>query len=233
MLHFHERSVTPAELADEHRVARLVESGRDLVGLFAPRQRRQLAALLWLCGALAPAAATSRPPSRGNLARAAAPVVRRLCARLRLPLGATARRRAAHRPVRHLAVQRHGRPFRRHRRRAKLCRAMGHRALRAGQGCQLRHREKHRQGHRAHHRGRGNLFLVRGDHDEFPGQRPGKFAVDRHLPLHRHRAIAPRAGFRGPAHFAIVAAAAGIAAYVVFMATVDVPMYFGTGRPTL
>jgi hypothetical protein len=33
--------------------------------------------------------------------------------------------------------------------------------------------------------------------------------------------------FRGPVQFAIAAAAAGIAAYVVFMATVDVPMYFG------
>jgi hypothetical protein len=37
--------------------------------------------------------------------------------------------------------------------------------------------------------------------------------------------LVPR--FRGPAQFGIAAAAAGIAAYVVFMATVDVPMYFG------
>ena len=37
--------------------------------------------------------------------------------------------------------------------------------------------------------------------------------------------LVPR--FRGPAQFAIAAAAAGIAAYVVFMATIDVPLYFG------
>ena len=39
--------------------------------------------------------------------------------------------------------------------------------------------------------------------------------------------------FRGPAQFAIAAAAAGIAAYVVFMATVDVPMYFGRWQADL
>ena len=152
VLHFRERSVTPAEASDERRVARLVESGRDLVGLFARSSAPSTSRRCCGCApAIAPAAATSRPPS-GNLARAAVALVRRLCARLRLPLRAAARRRAAHRPVRHLALQRHGRPLRRHRRRAKLCRAMGHRALRAGQGRQLRHREKHRQGHRAHHR---------------------------------------------------------------------------------
>ena len=43
--------------------------------------------------------------------------------------------------------------------------------------------------------------------------------------------LAPR--FRGPAQFAIAAAAAGIAAYVVFMATVDVPMYFGRWQADL
>jgi hypothetical protein len=39
--------------------------------------------------------------------------------------------------------------------------------------------------------------------------------------------------FRGAAQFAIAAAAAGIAAYVVFMATVDVPMYFGRWQTDL
>ena len=43
--------------------------------------------------------------------------------------------------------------------------------------------------------------------------------------------LVPR--FRGPAQFAIAAAAAGIAAYVVFMATVDVPMYFGRWQADL
>src|ERR1700676_3602327 len=43
--------------------------------------------------------------------------------------------------------------------------------------------------------------------------------------------LVPR--FRGPARFAIAAAAAGIAAYVVFMATVDVPMYFGRWQADL
>jgi hypothetical protein len=43
--------------------------------------------------------------------------------------------------------------------------------------------------------------------------------------------LVPR--FRGPAQLAIAAAAAGIAAYVVFMATVDVPMYFGRWQADL
>src|SRR6202034_4712760 len=43
--------------------------------------------------------------------------------------------------------------------------------------------------------------------------------------------LVPR--FRGPPQFAIAAAAAGIAAYVVFMATVDVPMYFGRWQADL
>src|ERR1700675_1778864 len=43
--------------------------------------------------------------------------------------------------------------------------------------------------------------------------------------------LVPR--FRGPAQFAIAAAAAGIAAYVVFMVTVDVPMYFGRWQADL
>ena len=43
--------------------------------------------------------------------------------------------------------------------------------------------------------------------------------------------LVPR--FRGPAQFAIAAAAAGIAAYVVFMATIDVPMYFGRWQADL
>jgi hypothetical protein len=43
--------------------------------------------------------------------------------------------------------------------------------------------------------------------------------------------LVPR--FRGSAQFAIAAAAAGIAAYVVFMATVDVPMYFGRWQADL
>ena len=43
--------------------------------------------------------------------------------------------------------------------------------------------------------------------------------------------LVPR--FRGPAQFAIAAAAAGIAAYVVFMATVDVPTYFGRWQADL
>jgi hypothetical protein len=43
--------------------------------------------------------------------------------------------------------------------------------------------------------------------------------------------LVPR--FRGPAQFAIAAAAAGIATYVVFMATVDVPMYFGRWQADL
>ena len=43
--------------------------------------------------------------------------------------------------------------------------------------------------------------------------------------------LVPR--FRGPAQFAIAAAAAGIAAYVVFMATVNMPMYFGRWQADL
>src|SRR6202035_308038 len=43
--------------------------------------------------------------------------------------------------------------------------------------------------------------------------------------------LVPR--FRGPAQLAIAAAAAGIAAYVVFMGTVDVPMYFGRWQADL
>jgi hypothetical protein len=43
--------------------------------------------------------------------------------------------------------------------------------------------------------------------------------------------LVPR--FRGAAQFAIAAAAAGIAAYVVFMATIDVPMYFGRWQADL
>jgi len=43
--------------------------------------------------------------------------------------------------------------------------------------------------------------------------------------------LVPR--FRGPAQLAIATAAAGIAAYVVFMATVDVPMYFGRWQADL
>jgi len=43
--------------------------------------------------------------------------------------------------------------------------------------------------------------------------------------------LVPR--FRGTAQFAIAAAAAGIAGYVVFMATVDVPMYFGRWQADL
>src|SRR6202030_2154491 len=43
--------------------------------------------------------------------------------------------------------------------------------------------------------------------------------------------LVPRS--RGPAQFASPAAAAGIAAYVVFMATVDVPMYFGRWQADL
>jgi hypothetical protein len=43
--------------------------------------------------------------------------------------------------------------------------------------------------------------------------------------------LVPR--FRGPAQLAIAAAAAGIAFYVVFMASVDVPMYFGRWQADL
>ena len=43
--------------------------------------------------------------------------------------------------------------------------------------------------------------------------------------------LVPR--FRGPAQMAIAATAAGIAAYVVFMGTVDVPMYFGRWQADL
>jgi len=43
--------------------------------------------------------------------------------------------------------------------------------------------------------------------------------------------LVPR--FRGPAQLAIAAAAAGIAAYVVFMATIDVPTYFGRWQADL
>jgi hypothetical protein len=43
--------------------------------------------------------------------------------------------------------------------------------------------------------------------------------------------LVPR--FRGAAQLAIAATAAGIAAYVVFMATVDVPMYFGRWQADL
>jgi hypothetical protein len=43
--------------------------------------------------------------------------------------------------------------------------------------------------------------------------------------------LVPR--FRGPAQLAIAAAAAGIAGYVIFMATIDVPMYFGRWQADL
>ncbi len=39
--------------------------------------------------------------------------------------------------------------------------------------------------------------------------------------------------FRGIAQIAIAAAAAGVAAYVMFMATVDVPMYFARWQAEL
>ena len=208
------------------------KSGCGLVGLFDGRQRREYCLV---AGIALPFRARPRPGGEpAHYAdRAALPAERCLCARLRLPLHPAARRRAAHLPVRYLALQRDGRPFRRDRGRAKLRRAMGHRARALG---------KVANSDTAKNIAKaivptivvaeicswyavittnflGNVlenslwtitFLIIG------------IALSR---------LVPR--FRGPAQFAIAAAAAGIAAYVVFMSTVDVPMYFGRWQADL
>src|ERR1700754_3711970 len=95
--------------------------------------------------------------------------------RLRLPLGAAARRRAAHLPVRHLVVERAGRPVGRDRRRGLLRRAMGDHPATA----RLRHRFGCRAERGVDHRAADphcRMFLVvrRADH-EFPLQRHREF----------------------------------------------------------
>ena len=124
--------------------------------------------------------------------RAARAAQRRLCVRLRLPLDLAARRRAENLSVRHLAFEHLDRALGRHRRRALLRHSVGHRFARAREDRAFRYRKKYFQNDRAADRARGVLLLVRGDLDEFLGQRFGKFVVDRHLRADRNRARAAR-----------------------------------------
>ena len=118
---------------------------------------------------------TCRRLDRHSCHRASPSARRGLRVRLRFPFGAAARRCAAHLSVRHLALERDGRPLGGDRRRTVLRRAMGHRAARARPDQSFRHHQEHRRRRRAAHRAGRVLLLVRGDLDQFPRQCSGKF----------------------------------------------------------
>ncbi len=157
--------------------AGLVRSSGPVVGLPELRQRRQHRDLV---RAVPPVPRAVQWQLQQHLRhRPDDAAVRGLCVRLRLPFGAAARRRAAHLPVRPLAVERHGGPHRRHRRRGLLRRAMGDHPASARHHDWRRDHREYRLDHRAADRDRGMLLLVCGADHALPLQR------DRELDLGR------------------------------------------------
>src|SRR5262249_25934507 len=121
-----ERATGVTSDEDELRVAGVVEPGCVVVGLPAAGQQREYRAVV----PSPPSAPTARMScsARDLPRRADGRAVRRLCVRLCLPVGAAAGRCPADRPVRHVALERRGRPFGRDLRGTLLRDPMGHRA---------------------------------------------------------------------------------------------------------
>ena len=174
------------------RLSGLVESAGVVVGNVDAGQPRQHRGLV---RALSRTSRTARRKQRfRHLPDAAA--LRRLRVRLRLSLGAAARRCAADLPVRHLSVERGGRPLGRDGGRAVLCRAVGGDPVSARQHDRIRHGACRGVDDPAADRHRGMLFLVRGIDHQLSRQRHREFDLGSRL-LHRgHRPVAIAAGVR-------------------------------------
>ena len=204
-------------------LADLVQSGRDLVGLSGRRERREH--LFVVRFAPAPAAPSALVAHRHTGDRAACAAERGLRVRLRLSLAFAARRCSANLSVRHLAFQRAGRALGRHRCRALLCRPMGHRAARTGEDHAFGHGQKYFQ-----------LIvplIVVAEccswyaviSTDFLGNVLENSLWTVTFVLIAIALFRLLFSFRGLAQFAVAATAAGVACYVIFMSTVDVPMY--------
>jgi hypothetical protein len=111
---------------------------------------------------------------------------------------------------------------------------MGHRFAPARRHGRSRYRAQYREDDRSADHARRSVFLVRGDYDELLGN-----VLENSLWTAAFLLIAIALldlvnRFRGAVQLAIAASAAGIAGYVIFMCTVDVPVAsFGLAKHIL
>ena len=178
-------------MAGAVRFPGLDESRVLVVGPADAGERRQYRRLVRAVSrASAPAGWRCRQHGRH---RAHAAVLRGLCFRLRLQVISAARRRSADLPVRHLVVERSGRPDGGDRGRDRFCGAMGDSPAPARHHDRGGNDRECRVGDRPPDPDRGMPVMVCGADQELSRQRHRKFAVGGCLLHHRRRSLPPAA----------------------------------------